>query len=314
MLTEALAAAAALAAGTVWVGRRADLREAAAEARYPPLGEMVEVDGRVVHVVTRGRGPDLVLIHGAGGNARDFTWAFANLLSDRYRVHVPDRPGLGWSAPLDPRDDGPRAQARHLARALGALGVEMPLVLGHSYGGAVAMAWALEARAAGLILLAGATMPWPGPLRPYYRIFGSPLIGPLAAPLVSAFASPATVEKSVADVFAPAPTPPGYIAGAAIPLATRTRHFRTSARQVAQLRPHLVGMRPHYPGLDLPVELLHGTADTSVRAEVHSEPLAALLPRATLTLLPGIGHAPHHVVPDTVAAAIDRAARAAGLP
>ena len=59
--------------------------------------------GRNVHVVVKGSGPDLVLIHGAGGNARDFTYQFVDLISDRYRVFVVDhrqrRTGRAASAP-----------------------------------------------------------------------------------------------------------------------------------------------------------------------------------------------------------------------
>ena len=60
------------------------------------------------------------------------------------------------------------------------------------------------------------------------------------------------------------------------------------------------------------VEIVHGDADTIVPLDIHSEPLARLLPDATLTVLPGIGHMPHHAAPDAVVAAIDRVfARAA---
>jgi hypothetical protein len=46
----------------------------AGEALWPPQGRFVEVEGRRVHAVTRGQGPDLVLIHGASGNVRDMTF------------------------------------------------------------------------------------------------------------------------------------------------------------------------------------------------------------------------------------------------
>ncbi len=300
---------------------RADLNEAAIEARYPPLGQIVQVDGRDVHVVVKGEGPDLVLIHGAGGNARDFTYGFIDRLADRYRVFAVDRPGFGWTdrtrvglnAAFTTDAESPIEQARHLAAAVRQLGAENPIVLGHSYGGAVAMGWALEEPAAGVVIVAGATMPWPGPLQRYYRVFGSPFGSALGAPLVSAFVTEDRIDSALQSVFAPAPVPDDYTTGAAIPLATRTDTFRANARQVKALRPHVVEMSARYGELSLPLEILHGTADTTVWPNIHAEPLAELAQNANLTLLDGIGHAPHHVAPLPVIEAIDRIATGAGL-
>ena len=299
----------------------ADLREAGIEARFPPIGDMVRVGDRTVHVVVEGEGPDLVLIHGAGGNARDFTYQFTERLKDRFRVFSVDRPGLGWSdrardglnRPFTDDAESPAEQARLIAAAVRALGADTPLVLGHSYGGAVAMAWALEEPASGIVLLAGATMPWPGGLGPYYKIFGSPVGSALGAPLVSAFAPRGRVEQAVEGVFAPAPVTPGYFTGTAVPLATRTETFRANARQVRSLKPHVIEMSERYSSVTLPVEVLHGTADTTVWASIHAEPISALLPNANLTLIDDVGHAPHHVAPEPVVAAIDRLATRAGL-
>jgi pimeloyl-ACP methyl ester carboxylesterase len=72
-------------------------------------------------------------------------------------------------------------------------------------------------------------------------------------------------------------------------------------------------MAQTYAQLSLPVEILHGTADTIVPADVHAIPLSTRLPDAVLTLLPGIGHMPHHADPAAVVAAIDRAAVRARL-
>lgn len=61
-----LAAGVALALLTDAVtGRRA----AATNAAFSPLGMLLQVDGVTLHALTRGTGPDLVLIHGASGNS-----------------------------------------------------------------------------------------------------------------------------------------------------------------------------------------------------------------------------------------------------
>ena len=175
------------------------------------------------------------------------------------------------------------------------------------------MAWALDEPAAGIVVLSGATMPWPGPLRRYYRVFGSNIGSGIGAPLVAAFVSEDRVRRSLDGVFDPDPVDPGYYTGAAIPLAIRPASFRANARQVKTLRPNLVEMSRRYPDMTLPVEILHGTEDDTVRVEIHAEPLAESLPNATLTVLDGVGHAPHHVAPEPVIDAIDRVAARAGL-
>lgn len=301
--------------------RRADLREAAIEARTPANGRVIEVDDRQVHAVVMGEGPDLVLIHGAGGSARDFTFGLAEKLARDFRVIAFDRPGFGWSArlradlngPWVTRAESPIEQAQHLARAARALGADTPLVVGHSYGGAVAMGWALEEPAAGLVILSGATMPWPGDVDWSYRVLGSLPGGAALPPLVSAFVTRDYIAGTLEEVFAPQAVPDGYLAEAGVMMATRVDTLRANARQVNALRPHVVDMSRRYPEIGIPVEILHGTADRTVYAEVHAEPLAALLPDASLTLLEGIGHMPHHADPDAVLAAIHRAAKRAGL-
>ena len=104
----------------------------------------IEVGKARVHAHVAGTGPDLVLIHGASGNVRDFTFALVGLLTARYRVIAFDRPGLGWSDDLGRDGLSPLVQADLLRAAAAQLGVRRPIVLGHSYGGAVAMAWALR--------------------------------------------------------------------------------------------------------------------------------------------------------------------------
>jgi pimeloyl-ACP methyl ester carboxylesterase len=72
-------------------------------------------------------------------------------------------------------------------------------------------------------------------------------------------------------------------------------------------------MVAQYATLTMPIELVHGTADTIVPLEVHAAIATPQLPDAILTTLPGIGHMPQHVSQPEVVAAIDRAATRAGL-
>ena len=321
--------AGALALGAILTGCTAAYRVQRAEQAFPPLGQFVTVQGGArVHYIQAGTGHDVVLIHGAGGNLRDFKFDLFDRLADHYRVTAFDRPGLGYTDRFPGLPDGPLAtagespfqQASMLREAAGLLGVTAPVVVGHSFGGIVAYEWALmgldeesATNAAAIVSFAGVAMPWPGDLGPYYTINGSAFGGAVTIPLISAFVPTATVENVIEGTFAPQAAPAGYGDYIGAPLALRPETFRANVRQVNTLRPHTVEMAKRYPELTLPIEILHGTADETVPIQIHSEKIVDLIPSAHLTRMEGVGHMPHHVDPEAAVAAIDRAAARAGL-
>ncbi|KIN72307.1 alpha/beta fold hydrolase [Sulfitobacter guttiformis] len=301
---------------------RASAREAAAARDYPPQGRVIDVDGTPVHVLIAGSGPDLVLIHGASGNVRDWTYQFTDQISDRYRVIMFDRPGLGWTGrlsgkagPWNTTAETPLEQATLLQKAAAIVGVERPIVVGHSFGGAVAMAWALNqpSETGALVMLGAVSNPWPGDLGWTYTVLGSALGGALMVPPLAAFVPSTYVDSTVEAIFKPQPAPAGYAEHVGAGLVLRRESMRANAQQVNSLRPHIVKMSKRYAELSLPLEIVHGDADTIVPMTIHSEPLSQQVTGANLTVLEGVGHMPHHADPEAIAAAIDRAAARAGL-
>ncbi len=300
------------------IDARASAREDQWRATHPPVGELVGPPGRQVHVLEAGRprgsAPDLVLIHGANGNLRDFTFDLIDRLAADYRILAVDRPGLGWSDSHGAIDSDPRMQARILREALAGHGLERPVVLGHSYGGAVAMGWALEApdETGALVVLAGATYPWDGALGFLYRLNDGPL-GGFGRRVIAAFAPESATENVVNAIFEPDPAPPGYAEHFGPGLSLRRASQEANARQVNALKGFVEQMHPLYPTLTLPIELVHGDADTIVGLEIHSARLVADVASARLSVIEGGGHMPHHAAPDAVLAAIRRATERAGL-
>jgi pimeloyl-ACP methyl ester carboxylesterase len=301
---------------------RAAAREAAAEAATPPVGQILNIDGVPVHALVMGEGPDLVLIHGASGNLRDFTMGFAEQLADRYRVILFDRPGMGWTGRLpgsggawNTSEETPQAQAALLQKAADALEVRNPIVLGHSFGGIVAIAWGLSRPddTAALVLAGAVSEPWPGGLGWTYTVNGSLPGGALFVPMVTAFVPKSYVEASINAIFAPQEAPAGYGDHLGTGLTLRRTSLRANAQQVNALRPHVVEMQKQYARLTMPVEAVHGDADTIVPAHIHAEVLMGDVPRGTLKILPGQGHMLQHTAPGELVAAIDRAAAHAGL-
>jgi abhydrolase domain-containing protein 6 len=89
-----------------------------------------------------GEGPPLLLVHGLGGAAVNFT-ELAPLLARRRRVVIPDLPGHGRSLPLE-RVDGLTSYAEHVA-AVAELEEMFPApVIGYSMGGVIALRLAVE--------------------------------------------------------------------------------------------------------------------------------------------------------------------------
>ena len=315
---------AAIAGCVAVTDRQSGTRAAQAEQNFPPEGQFVDVGGRKVHAVVAGTGPDVVMIHGAGGNAREFTFSFLDLLKDRYRVIIFDRPGLGYTdrtsneyeRVLGTEAESPAEQAAMLQAAAIELGVDNPILVGHSYGATVALAWALNHpdNTAGVVNLAGPSHPWPGGLGAFYTVPGSALGGVVVPTLVGGFASDERIENAIPPIFAPQPVPEGYVEHIGGHLTVRPSSFRANARQVNTLRPHVVEMAGRYSDeLTVPLEIIHGDADKTVPLAIHSIPLSEAVPHATLTVLEGVGHMPHHARPDLVEDAIARIAAQAGL-
>jgi len=318
----------AVAAGATLTGCASNARQKSTLQSTPPIGKFVTVDGARVHYTQDGTGPDLVLLHGAGGNLREFTLQHVDLLKDRYRVTCFDRPGLGYTdrhpdvdaSALSSEGESPLQQAQMLRDAASQIGVKNPIVGGHSFGGIVAMAWALmgldtdaDVNAAGIVSMAGVLMPWPGDLGAYYTINASAIGGVTTVPLISAFATQSQIDNAVAGIFAPQKPPAGYLAYAGAELAVRPDVFRANARQVNGSLPHVKQMAKRYPALTLPIEIVHGTADTTVPIAVHADEIVKIVPSARVNRLIGIGHMPHHADIDATIAAIDAAASRAGL-
>lgn len=292
----------------------AAVRETQAVRDFPPEGQFLEVDGTQVHAVVMGSGPDLVLVHGASGNTRDMTFSLAPQLAERYRVLVFDRPGLGYTERLNDSGATLTQQATLLRAAARQLGAEKPILMGQSYGGAVALAWAAHypGDVAALVPVSAPSNPWESGLGTFYSVTSSWWGQALVVPLITAFVPHSVVESTIAAVFAPQDVPDGYAEAFGAPLTLRRVSLRANADQRANILSEIEGLVPLYNQITAPTEIVHGTADTTVGLEIHSAKLVNQIDGATLTRLPGIGHMAHQVAQDAVIAAIDRAAARAG--
>jgi pimeloyl-ACP methyl ester carboxylesterase len=285
------------------------------EAKYPPTGQMVDVDGPDVHVMTAGQaGPVVMMIHGASANAYEYSYTLAPRLSDEHRILMADRPGHGYS---DRPEDGESlgVQAGLIAGALEALAPgEKAVIVGHSFGGAVALRIALDhpEKVKALVLLAPVSHDWGGGGEAWYnRYAGSPLLGPVFSQLVPVM-GPAQVKSGVDSVFSPKPAPDGYYESSAIGLLFRPPVFRANAEDVNALRSEMAAQQERYPQIKVPVVVFSGARDTVISPPLHVGKLKHQIDGLQMVRLPNGGHMPHHAYGAEVADAIARLA--AGEP
>ena len=305
------------ATSLVALGLFSHLRAKGFERDFPPRGVFVATPFGRVHL-TRRDPPGapvatIALIHGASGNQADLMAPLGDRLAARgFRVVAVDRPGHGYSERLHEDASSPAAQARAIRAALQAASVERAIVVGHSWAGAVAVAFALDHAdfTQGIVLLAPVTHPWPRGVRWYYRLASKPVLGWLFARTLLLPAGLASLKGALAGVFAPQPVPPGYAEAIGAVLALRPWVFRANAEDVADLRGHLEKQAPRIPTIALPVAILSGDRDGVVLTERHSYGCAREIAGATLDLLPGVGHSPHWAAPErtveTIAALVAR--------
>jgi pimeloyl-ACP methyl ester carboxylesterase len=301
---------AGLVAFSWWTARRVD-------AAVPPTGQFLEIDGQRIHYTDQGQGRAVLFIHGLGGQTRNFPPALIAGLADTFRVVVFDRPGSGHSSRPLTYPAGVRRQAATIAELIRRLGMERPLVVGHSLGGAVALALALDHPevVGGLALIA--------PLTQVQEAVPEPFRGMavrsrwLRLLLAWTLAVPAAIRHggdALGEVFGPDPIPGNYGTEGGGLLSLRPSSYYHASSDMVVVNDDLPGLVKRYPTLTVPVGILFGTADRILDPRTHGALTAAAIPGAELEFVEAGGHMMPITAPARTAAFIERiAARMAAL-
>lgn len=302
----ALGLAAVLSATALWTRNRA--RQA--ERHYPPHGKFIDVDGVRLHYLDHGSGPPVVLLHGNGAQAADFMGCgLVDALRQRYRIIAFDRPGFGYSERPRDRLWTPTAQAQLLAQACQALGIQQPVVLGHSFGTEVTLAMALrtDLPLRGLVLVSGYYFPT---LRPDVLLFsppGIPILGDVLRYTLSPLLGKLLAPRLRRVAFSPKPADPHFTAAVPTPLMLRPWQLKASGEDSAFMVPGARELCSSYREIDIPVEIFAGTGDKIVKRQARqSSRLQALIPDSRLHLIADDGHMLHYSHAGELADAIDR--------
>ncbi len=287
------------------------------EQQFPPLGRFVDADGIKLHYVTEGSGQPVVMLHGASGSLRDFVVSIFSDVAANYQAIAFDRPGHGYSMRAPEQGWNPAVQAGHIRAGLKELGIDRPLLVGHSWSGSVVLAYALAYpdEIAGVVVLGGATHPWKGsPPKWYNRLATSPWIGDLFTRLFVTPIGQASISTAIERTFAPNAAPASYRNEAGVRLILRPDNFRANAEDVIHLREFLADQSQRYGDIGVPLTIITGLQDGTVSPKIHSRALHSQVKHSKLVTFEGVGHMPHHVRPDAVLAEIERLLPATSAP
>lgn len=248
--------------------------------------------------------PTWLLLHGTGASTH--TWrGLAPLLAPHVGLVAPDLPGHAFTSPAPTRQGaGMAGMARGVSALLEALDVAPALAVGHSAGAAVALRRALaQGESAGPVLgLNAALLPLGGIagtlFSPAAKLMAS---SPLAARFFSWHASDRVVLARLLDST-------GSVIDAAGTaqyrrLVESPAHVAGALAMMAQW--DLPALAADLPQLRVPLHLVVGERDGTIPPR-DAERVRTILPAATISRLPGLGHLAHEENPEAVAALLLR--------
>jgi pimeloyl-ACP methyl ester carboxylesterase len=278
----------------------------------PPRGRFIEGAGARIHYLDKGSGLPIVILHGLGGQMGNFTYALLERLTDEFRVILMDRPGSGHSTRARGATGRLTEQAAMVAEFIRKLGLERPLLVGHSLGGAIALGVALDHPEVvrGLALIAPLTHV-PKNVPPPFRALDiqSNILRWLVAWTV---ATPLGIRggKAILEaIFSPEAAPADFPIRAGGLLGLRPRSFYNTSKDMRAVNLDLGAMVQRYPSLRVPVRILFGTSDQVLSHRAHGEAMNAKSSLVSVELVKG-GHMLPITSPDLTANFIRASARA----
>jgi pimeloyl-ACP methyl ester carboxylesterase len=313
-LVVVLLAAVLLVAGYfVWTTQSIARR---AERLVPARGKFVEIDGNRIHYVEEGEGRPIVFVHGLGGTLHHLRHPLFGGRLPGYRLIALDRPGAGYSTRAAGATGRLPEQAALIAKFIDQLGLEKPLVVGHSLGGIITLTLALNHpdKISGIVLLSALTRHRDGippEMAPIY--ITSKLKRWLMAQTVAIPAALKFAPQTLAYVFGPQAVPDGYMTEGGGELGLRPGHFYNMVTDLVGVADDMPKLQQRFGEIDMPAGMIFGDADRVLDYRTNGDEFRARIKELDFETLPGIGHHPQYAATDRVIALIQRvAARAFG--
>ncbi|QND46019.1 alpha/beta hydrolase (plasmid) [Rhizobium lusitanum] len=254
--------------------------------------------------------PPIVFIHGASTSLYDPMLSFREKLEGRAELLFLDRPGHGRSDSGGRENILPDGQADAIARLMEKRGIRKAIIVGHSFGGAIAAALAVRhpEMVVGLVFLSPAVYPWPGGVAWYYQAARVPITGQLFSALIAPPLGLLAIDRATKEVFAPNSPPPDYIEKIKALQALRPAAFRHNAQEIAALSNWARIASRRYHEIKAPTVIITGDADEIVSPDVHARHLARDIGGAELLVVHNLGHKSDYIASDLAIAAIEKLA------
>ena len=251
----------------------------------------ITVEKLRLRYVESGSGPAVVMIHGNAGSLEDFNFGAVDALSANYHVIAVDRPGHGLSDRPKRKAANLEYQARLLHDVLRSLAVRQPVLVGHSWGAALALCYALKypKEISGLVLAAPAAYPDAGESRMLRAATKTPLLGDAALIVGKATLGKHLLRSALQRAFYPQPLPQEYFDLVAARWLSR-RQLRAYLEDEASLNSSLMKLSRHYSTIDVPAVIITGDHDQIVSSKDNAYRLHAEISNSQLIALENMGH------------------------
>jgi pimeloyl-ACP methyl ester carboxylesterase len=274
-----------------------------------PSGSFVTLAGglRIRYLERPGAGPAVLLIHGLPGTAEDFDLV-TRLLPGRRTVAI-DRPGYGFSSggyfPFS-------RQLQAVQEIIERLHLGHPILVGHSYGGAISLGFAErhpgEARGLVLVDAAATCVRNDAFARDQARLVQAielPVIAQIADVTFSQLVRKVSAEAGDGEAFHPDAVAPAH-RRRLLEINMKHGNLEAWAGETLHANGTIEGIDRGLARIATPAIVIQGAADQLVKPQCGRR-LAATLPHARLEMVSG-GHMVPYTHPQTVAAAVQRLA------
>jgi pimeloyl-ACP methyl ester carboxylesterase len=257
-----------------------------------------------LHYEERGSGEPILFVHGFGASI--FSWRYlVPALEKNARLILLDLKGFGRSPKPADGQYSVYDQAQLVHRFIADRDLTNLTLIGHSYGGGVALVTSLSLLAEGhqrlrrLVLIDSVGYKQPLPL--FVRILRNAVLGPLAVTVVPR-------KLQVLSILKLAYHDSGKITGAAVdnyaePLSSPGGRQALRETAKAMIPPDIEALTSQYRRITVPTLILWGKEDHIVPLAIGMR-LKEDIPNSTLDVIEECGHIPHEEQPERALAAV----------
>jgi pimeloyl-ACP methyl ester carboxylesterase len=269
-----------------------------------PHGSFVTVDGLRIHYLERaGEGTPVVLLHGLPGTAED--WNEVTPLLRGHRTIAIDRPGFGYSSGGYVKFN---RQIEVLYALLRRLGVSQPIVVGHSYGGTLALAYAEQHpdNVRGLVLVdaaAGGTQvgSFEQAQAHAVKFLQLPVIHQLSDVTFGQLLDTVSVDMTDGKAFHPQPVATAH-RRRVLAINMTSGNLKAYAGEALEANAVFDQIDARLGSIHVPAVVIQGEQDKLVKPK-YGRKIAATLPEAHVEMVHG-GHMAPYTHPYAIAAAV----------